>query len=103
MNIHFEKANNSHLDIIFSWLAEPFVQEFWDNTQAHKDDILSFFNARKEPSNYCNGKYVYWIASCDNHPFAMLMMIHETAEDHIDDIKLPFKNRSYLRHRLHDR
>ena len=87
-NIHFEKASISHIDIIFAWLAEPFVQEFWDNTQGHKDDILNFVNGRKEPSNYCNGKYVYWIASCDGHPFAMLMTIQETAEDHIDDIKL---------------
>lgn len=88
MNIHFEKANISHLNIIFGWLAEPFVQEFWDNTQEHKDDILKFVNGRKEPSNYCDGKYVYWIASCDGHPFAMLMTIQETAEDPIDDIKL---------------
>jgi predicted acetyltransferase/RimJ/RimL family protein N-acetyltransferase len=88
MNIHFEKANLSHIDIIWAWLAEPFVQEFWDNTQGHKDDILNFVNGRKEPSEYCDGKYVYWIASCDGHPFAMLMTIQETAEDHIDDIKL---------------
>jgi thiamine kinase-like enzyme/RimJ/RimL family protein N-acetyltransferase len=87
-NIHFEKANISHLDIIFCWLSEPFVQEFWDNTQGHKDDILNFVHGRKEPSNYCDGKYFYWIASCDDHPFAMLMTIQETAEDHIDDIKL---------------
>ena len=88
MSINFEKASISQIDIIFAWLAEPFVQEFWDNTQGHKDDILNFVNGRKEPSNYCDGKYFYWIASCDGHPFAMLMTIQETAEDHIDDIKL---------------
>lgn len=88
MSIHFEKANINHIDIIFNWLTEPFVQEFWDNTQGHKDDILNFVNGRTEPSNYCDGKYVYWIASCDGHPFAILMTIQETAEDHIDDIKL---------------
>lgn len=88
MSIHFEKAKISHLDIISGWLAEPFVQEFWDNTQGHKDDILNFVNGRKDPSNYCDGKYVYWIAICDDHPFAMLMTIQETKEDHIDDIKL---------------
>lgn len=42
MSINFEKASISHIDIIFGWLAEPFVQEFWDNTQAHKDDIANF-------------------------------------------------------------
>ena len=88
MRINFEKANVSHVDVIFSWLSEPFVQEFWDNTQGHKDDILNFVNGRKESSNYCDGKYFYWIASCDGHPFAMLMTIQETKEDHIDGIKL---------------
>ena len=88
MKIKFEKVTRAHLDIIFRWLVEPFVQEFWDNTQGHKDDILNFVNCRKESSNYCDGKYVYWIASCDGHPFAMLMTIQETIEDHINDIKL---------------
>ena len=88
MNISFEKANLSHFDIIFNWLAEPFVQEFWDNTQGHKDDILKFINGRKEPSDYCDGKYVYWIASCEGHPFAMLMTIQETTEEDIEEIKL---------------
>ena len=53
MSINFEKANINHVDIIWGWLSEPFVQEFWDNTQGHKDDILNFVNGRKEPSNYC--------------------------------------------------
>jgi len=88
--IQFEKANINHINIIFDWLSEPFIQEFWDNTQGHKDDILNFVNGRKEPSNYCDGKYVYWIANCNDHPFAMLMTIQETAEDHIDDIKLTY-------------
>ncbi|CCD04691.1 TPA: GNAT family N-acetyltransferase [Legionella pneumophila] len=88
MNITFEKANASHIELIFSWLKEPFVQEFWDNTQAHKDDILNFINGRTEPSSYADGKYVYWIASGNGHPFAMLMTIQETSEDEIDEIKL---------------
>lgn len=86
--IQFEKANINHINIIFDWLSEPFIQEFWDNTQGHKDDILNFVNGRKKPSNYCDGKYIYWIASWNGQPFAMLMTIQETAEDDIDDIKL---------------
>lgn len=39
MNIHFEKANLSHKETIFNWLKEPHVQEFWDNSQEHKDDF----------------------------------------------------------------
>lgn len=53
MTLSFEKISLQHVDIIFDWLAEPFIQEFWDNTQGHKDDILNFVNGRKEPSNYC--------------------------------------------------
>lgn len=82
------------MDIIFGWLNEFFVQEFWDNTQDHKDDILNFVNGRKESSSYCDGKYVYWIASCDGDPFAMLMTIPETAEDHINDIKLNYLSKT---------
>jgi RimJ/RimL family protein N-acetyltransferase len=88
INLCFEKAKVNHIDIIFAWLEEPFIQEFWDNTQSHKDDILNFISGRKEPSNYCGGKYVYWIASCNDQPFAMLMTIYETPEDNIDNIKL---------------
>ncbi|HAU0262634.1 TPA: acetyltransferase [Legionella pneumophila] len=88
MNIHFEKANASHIDTIFGWLAQPYVQEFWDNTHGHKDDILNFIDGRITPSSYADGKYVYWIASDNGSPFAMLMTIQETPEDPIDDIKL---------------
>jgi len=37
-DIHFEKAILSHKDIIFEWLDKPHVREFWDNSQAHRDD-----------------------------------------------------------------
>ena len=46
MNIRFEKANLSHVHIIFGWFAEPCVQKFWDNVRGHKDDILNFINGR---------------------------------------------------------
>ena len=86
--ISFQKATKSHKEIIFSWLNEPHVREFWDNTQEHKDDIISLINGRKTPSTYCNGKYTYWIASINDHPYAMLMSIQETHEDDIGDLKL---------------
>lgn len=79
--ITFEKATHAHQEIIFSWLAQPHVREFWDDTQGHKDDILNFMGGRKEPSNYCDGKYVYWVAFLDDQPYGMLMTIHETHED----------------------
>jgi RimJ/RimL family protein N-acetyltransferase len=87
MKAHFEKLTSKHLDTIFRWLAEPFVQEFWDNTQAHKDDIANFAHGRKTPSLYGNGKYTYWIARSEDEPFALLMTIQETCKDNMEAIK----------------
>lgn len=78
----------AHLDIIFSWLTEPHIIEFWDNTQAHKDDIINFAEGRKTPSLYADGGYVYWIASLEHEPFAMLMTIQETYKENIGQEKL---------------
>ena len=86
--ITFEKATIAHKNIIFSWLAEPHIQEFWDNTQGHKDDILNFMGGRKNPSTYCDGKYVYWIALASGQPYAMLMTIQETNQNDIGELKL---------------
>ena len=86
--ITFKKVDMAHKEIIFSWLAEPHVQEFWDNTQGHKDDILNFMDGRKEPSNYCDGKYIYWIALDSSKPYAMLMTIQATVKDDIGELKL---------------
>ena len=43
---------------------------------------------RKEPSNYCDGKYIYWIALDSGKPYAMLMTICETIKDDIGELKL---------------
>lgn len=88
MKIRFEKVTGAHLDTIFSWLFEPHVMEFWDNSQAHKNDIMNFVQGRKTPSTYADGKYVYWIASSNDTPFAMLMTIQETHQDDIGQEKL---------------
>ena len=42
----FEKATLSHKDIIFEWLEKSHVKEFWDNSQATRDDVLSFLNGQ---------------------------------------------------------
>jgi predicted acetyltransferase/RimJ/RimL family protein N-acetyltransferase len=88
MKIKFEKVTGAHLDTIFSWLREPHIMEFWDNTQAHKDDIVNFAEGRKTPSSYANGQYVYWIASLEDEAFAMLMTIQETHKEDIGEEKL---------------
>jgi len=86
--INFEKAKLIHKSVMFSWLKKPYIQEFWDNTQEHKDDIINFMNGRSQPSNYCNGEYIYWIASINSIPFGMIMSIQETGEENIGDLKL---------------
>lgn len=94
VDIQFEKVKKEDIKVIFEWLKEPFVQEYWDNTQGHKNDILNFVNGRIEPSSYADGKYVYWIARCNGHPYAMLMTILETPEDHLEDIKLNYLSKT---------
>jgi len=84
-NIRFEKATLSHKDIIFEWLDKPHVREFWDNSQAHRDDILSFLNARNKPSNY-KGIFTYWIGSIKNEPYCLLMTSEVTPEDDLPGV-----------------
>ena len=48
MNIHFEKANLNHLDIIFGWLTEPICSRILGQHKRHKDDILNFVIGRKD-------------------------------------------------------
>jgi len=88
MNITFRKIIKDDIPTIFRWLSEPFIQEFWDNTQGHRDDIINFTEGRKTPSTYVDGKYVYWIAQDRGHPFALIMTIQETSDDDINEVKL---------------
>lgn len=46
MNIRFERVSSKYQKNIFEWLQESHVQKFWDNTQAHKDDIVNFIEGR---------------------------------------------------------
>ncbi len=71
MNIQFEKASKKHETLIFNWLNEPHMMEFWDNTQEHKDDILNFIHGRKQ--HYFYGTTQYWIGYIDGEPFCFLL------------------------------
>lgn len=73
MNITFEKASSQYQATIFNWLSEPHMQEHWDNSQEHKDDIINFINGRREPSNYFEGIFTYWIGFKDKTPFALIL------------------------------
>ena len=87
--IKFKKADPSHLDLIFSWLNEPHMIEFWDNTQEHKDDIVNFIHGRKQ--HYFYGTTQYWIGSIDDEPFCFLL-----SDILLPDQDLPALYRSYL-------
>ncbi len=73
--ISFEKAEIPHKNLIFEWLENPHVKEFWDNSPEHRKDIILFINGREEQSPYFNGEhdYHYWIGSINNDPFCMMM------------------------------
>lgn len=87
MYIHFEKAEFKHKDILFNWLEEPHVKEFWDNSQGHRDDILNFMGGRKEPSSYCDGLFTYWVGFIDEDPYCLVMTIQEKPEYDIAELK----------------
>lgn len=69
--IHFEKASHMHIETIFSWLTEPHMIEFWDNSQEHKDDIINFIN--NNPQTYFAGTAKYWIGYFNDEPYAFIL------------------------------
>lgn len=86
MYIKFEKITQQHQDLIFEWLSEPHMQEFWDNSQEHKDDIINFINGRVEPSKYFDGIFTYWIGSVDDQPFCFLLTAEVVPNDETPSI-----------------
>ena len=57
--ITFRLAQVQDEPIIFSWLVEPHMMEFWDNSQEHKDDIFNFLHGKKQA--YFYGTTKYWV------------------------------------------
>ncbi len=85
-SITFEKINHHHESIIFEWLAEPHMQEFWDNSQEHKEDIINFINGRITPSNYFNGIFTYWVGMVDTNPFCFILTAEVNKNDELPKI-----------------
>lgn len=71
--VRFEKVKQQHQDTIFSWLAEPHMQAYWDNSQEHKDDIVNFIKGRVAPSPYFGGIFTYWIGIINDEPFSLIL------------------------------
>lgn len=83
MTIQFEKVSLQHQTTIFDWLAEPHVQEFWDNSPEHKQDIIHFIKGRPGPSSYFNGVFTYWVGSFDGTPYCFILTseVHAAQND----------------------
>jgi len=71
MNIRFEKASPFHEKMIFDWLEEPHMKEFWDNSQEHREDIANFIHGRKQ--HYFCGTTLYWVGFVDDQPFCFIL------------------------------
>lgn len=71
LRISFIKANPMYEELIYSWLAEPHMVEFLDNSQEHKEDISNFIHGRKQ--TYFAGTTQYWIGSLDDIPYAFIL------------------------------
>ena len=88
--VTFNVAGEEDEKTIFSWLTEPHMVEFWDNSQEHKDDISNFIHGRKQL--YFTGTTKYFIGRIDNVPFAFILGDIIDA----DKIYLHYKRRLYL-------
>ncbi len=81
--IHFEKVTIAHEKCIFDWLEKPHVQEFWDNSQKHRDDIINFVNSRKE---ICEGLFDYWVGSIEGNSFCLVMTSEILSTSNVPDV-----------------
>lgn len=77
LDIQFRAVNEDDIPTIFAWLAQPAVQAFWDNTEAHRQDIIAFAQGRQKPSSYFNGEFVYWLGVIQGEPFCLVMTMLE--------------------------
>lgn len=89
--ITFRKVRLTDKDTIFDWLDTPHMQEFWDNSQKHRDDIINFIEGRKVKSDYFGGMNVYWLGAIADQPFAFILSHYEADTD---DTPEPY--RSYV-------
>lgn len=71
MNIHFEKTHLKDAEIIFQWLIEPHMMEFWDNSPEHKEDILNFIQGKEQ--HYFYGTTAYWIGFINEEPYCFIL------------------------------
>lgn len=91
MKFTFKQITPQDLPLIYQWLDEPHVREFWDNGDDHRKDIKIFAEGRREKSNYFGDIFVYWIGLVDEEPFSFILTaIYDPKET------LPDLHRKYL-------
>lgn len=86
--VNFKPASKEHENIIFQWLEEPHMKEFWDNTQEHKDDILNFIHGRKQ--TYFCGTTKYWIGYYENQPFSFILSDEILPTENLNELHRQF-------------
>ena len=59
MSYDFRPVEEGDLPLIDKWLGQTYVQEFWDNSLEHRQDIQIFAQGRKKPSSYFGGCFDY--------------------------------------------
>jgi len=84
----FERVTDFHLDIVYDWLEEPHVKEFWDNSPAHRDDIKHYAEGNTQPRTYFDGIFSDWMGYIEERPLA-LIMTHEETESIAPDYMKP--------------
>lgn len=90
IDIHFKKAAIEHEALIFEWLLEPHIIEFWDNSQEHRDDIKNFIYGKKQ--TYFAGTTKYWIGyikedNAEYKPYCFILSdILDPNEEGLSDI-----------------
>jgi len=89
--IRFKKVSLAEKNLIFEWLDLPHIREFWDNSQAHRDDIINFMEGRQSPSPYFDGIFDYWVGYIDQIPYCFLM-----TSEYVDTPTLPDTHRQRL-------
>lgn len=52
--------------LLLRWLDKPHVREFWDNSEAHRQNMLNFLQGAKDQLDYYIG---YW----NETPYALLL------------------------------
>ncbi|HJD66279.1 MAG TPA: acetyltransferase [Rickettsia endosymbiont of Bembidion nr. Transversale] len=77
---------------MFSWLEEPHIKEFWDNSTEHKDDVINFISGRKQ--YYFYGTTHYWIGFIDNEPFCFILSDILEKDQDLSDIQKKYLSKS---------